>query len=402
MILPVVMYHSISDNSQWLWGHLACPVKVFEDHARTLAEWGFTTISLDDLYRHACHGYALPKNPVVLTFDDGYLDNWVYAFPILNRYGLQGTIFVNPEFVDPSDKPRPNLDDVTAGTVRMSDLNSTGFLSWAEMRAMEAAGVMDIQSHAMAHTWYFASDRIVDWHHPGDSYPWLAWNARPERKYLWLSEDQSLFVPWGAPVYEHEKALIVRRYFPDPKLTDWLAQQVASQGGESFFAQRDWRGVLTHWSAQYQSQYPLDGRWESDEEYQARIRYEVGASKEVIEANLRKRVNFLCWPGGGYNETAERVAREIGYLAVTLSSRDPRRVAPDPEHIKRWGAPTLPVGRKNLYRDGRYLVYRLHCQRGEPLYCLGCKLLTVRDILSIRAQQAVEFFTARLARNSAA
>jgi hypothetical protein len=238
------MYHSISDNSQWLWGHLSCPVKVFEDHARTLAECGFTTISLDDLYRHTQHGAALPENPVVLTFDDGYLDNWVYAFPILKRYGLQGTIFVNPEFIDPSDKLRRNLDDVTAGTIRMFDLNSTGFLSWAEMRAMEAAGVMDIQSHAMTHTWYFASERIVDFHHPGDPYPWLAWNARPERKYLWLSEDQSLFVPWGAPVYEYEKAMIVRRYFPDPKLTDWLAQQVTSQGGESFFAQRDWRAAV--------------------------------------------------------------------------------------------------------------------------------------------------------------
>jgi peptidoglycan/xylan/chitin deacetylase (PgdA/CDA1 family) len=390
MNVSVLMYHSISDNWQWLWGHLSCPVKVFEDHVRTLASRGFATVSLQELYEHGRYNSALPEKPIVLTFDDGYLDNWVYAFPILKRYGFKGTIFVNPDFVDPTDKIRPNLDDVAARRVAASSLDDTGFLSWAEMSAMEACGVMDIQSHAMTHTWYFSDDGIVDFHHPGDPYPWLAWNVRPERKYLWLNEDQSLFVPLGAPVYAHDKSLVTRRYFPDPRLADFLTEQVVSLGGDAFFQRQDWRDTLLNSSSQYLSQHQLDGHWESEEQYKARVRYELGTSKDIIEANLRKRVDFLCWPGGGYNDTTECMAREVGYLAMTLSSRDPQRSRPDPAYISRWGVPTLPYGAKTLYRSGRYLVYMLYCKRGAKLYCLGCKLLSGWDILFTQAELVME------------
>lgn len=367
--VPILMYHSVSDDQAWLWGHLSCPVSVFEDHIRILASSGFVTISLRDLYDHRQRGCALPPKPIVLTFDDGYLDNWVYAFPILKRYGFKGTIFVNPDFVDPADKPRPNLDDVAAGRLAASSLNTTGYLSWAEMSAMEACGVMDIQSHSMTHTWYFSDDHIVDFHHPRDQYPWLAWNAKPERKYLWLNEDQSLFVPFGMPIYAHNKALITRRYFPDPKLTDFLARQVAIQGDVKFFRGEGWRDVLQKLSLQYRSNRPLDGHWESEEQYRSRVRYELGTSKEIIEANLRKRVDFISWPGGGYDDTTERIAKEVGYLSMTISPRDPRCPSQDPGHISRLGAPVW-FGPEAVYHGGRFLLYLLYCAQGVRWYCV--------------------------------
>jgi len=388
MNVPVLMYHSVSDNRRWLWGHLSCPVSVIEDHVRTLASSGFVAISLQELYDHVKHGAALPPKPVALTFDDGYLDNWVYAFPILKRYGFKGTVFVNPDFVDPTGSLRPNLDDVAAGRLAASSLKSTGFLSWAEMSVMEACGVMDIQSHAMTHTWYFSDDRIVDFHHPGDPYPWLAWNARPERKYLWLNEDQSAFVPFGVPIYAYDKALSTRRCFPDPSLADFLVEQVASRGGVAIFGQEGWQDTLLKLSSQYQSEHQLDRHWESEEEYQARVRYELSVSKETIEANLRKRVNFLCWPGGGYNDTTERIAEGVGYLSMTLSSKDPRRSRQNPGRIARWGAPVLQRGTKTLYRSGRYLVSMLRCKQGSRLHCFTCKLLSGRDRLLFRIRLA--------------
>jgi len=394
MKVPVLMYHSISDDRRWLWGHLSCPVNTFEDHIHTLAVKGFAAVSLQDVYHHMQYGSALPKKPIVLTFDDGYLDNWVYAFPILKRYGLKGTIFVNPDFVDPTDKLRPNLDDVAAGRLVASSLDATGFLSWVEMSAMETSGVMDIQSHAMTHTWYFSDDRIVDFHHPGDPYPWLVWNAKPERKYLWLSEDQSLFVPFGTPIYAHDKALITRRYFPDPKLADFLAEQVANQGDVKSFQEEGWRDTLQKLSLQYRSQHQLDGHWESEEQYKARVRYELGVSKEIIEANLRKRVNFLCWPGGGYNDTTRRIAKEVGYLSTTLSPRDPRWPSQDPGHISRLGAPIVQLGPKTLFRGGRFLVYMLYCAQGMRQYCLARKSLS----LLLRIQLKIESIKGNLPR----
>lgn len=387
MTVPVLMYHSVSDNQQWLWGHLSCPVSVFEDHMSALANSGFVALSLQELYDCLRHGAALPAKPVVLTFDDGYLDNWVYAFPILRRYGFKGTIFANPDFTDPTGELRPNLDDVAAGRLRASSLKATGYMSWAEMSAMEAQGVMDIQSHAMTHTWYFGDDSVVDFHHPGDPYPWLAWNARPERKYLWLDEDQSAFVQWGTPVYAYGKSLPTRRYFPDPGLADSLVEYVASHGGASYFQELDWKDTLLELSSQYRrSRHRSNGHWETEEEYQTRVRHELGVSKEIIEDKLRKRVSFLCWPGGGYNDATERIADEVGYLSMTLSSKDVRRSRENPRHIVRWGAPTLQRGTKTVYRSGRYLVHMLRCKQGVRRHCLACKLLTVLDWLQFPIQ----------------
>lgn len=387
MSVPILMYHSVSDNQRWLWGHLSCPVRTFEDHVRTLANRGFVGVSLQELYDHARHGAALPAKPIALTFDDGYLDNWVYAYPILKRYRFKGTIFVNPDFVDPTDKPRPNLDDLAAGGLERASLKATGYLSWAEMSVMEAQGIMDVQSHAMTHTSYFRSDRIVDFHHPGDPYPWLAWNARPDRKYMWLDEDQSLFVPFGTPVYAYGKSLPTRRYYPDPRLADFMARQVADRGGIAFFQDQDWRGTLLKLSSDYRSRHPLNGRQESEAEYLARVRHELGTSKEIIEARLGKRVSFLCWPGGGYNDVSEQVAEAVGYLAMTLSSGDPRRSRQDPGRLARLGAPMLQRGSKTRYRSGRYLSYLLRCQQGSRPHCLACKLLTGRDKLLLGIQQ---------------
>src|ERR1043166_982460 len=123
MNIPVLMYHGISDDVFKVpYGFLLQAVNEFESCMRYLVRKGFTTITLQELYDHLKFNVALPPRSIVLTFDDGYLDNWVYVYPILKKYRLKATIFVVPEFVDPTDACRPNLDDVNAGSVRRNDL----------------------------------------------------------------------------------------------------------------------------------------------------------------------------------------------------------------------------------------------------------------------------------------
>jgi hypothetical protein len=243
----------------------------------------------------------------------------------------------------------------------------------------------------MTHTWYFCDDNIVDFHHPGDPYPWLSWNARPERKHLWLNEDQAAFVSFGTPVYAFDISLSIRRYFPDPELSEFLVKQVTDLGGVNFFKREGWQDTLLTLSSKYRSGYKLNDRRESEGEYQARVRDELSISKEIIEANLKKRVNFLCWPGGGYNDTTERIAKKVGYLAATLSSsRDPRWPLQDSSHISRAGAPMLQDGSKVLYRSTRYLVSMLRCIYGSKAHCFVCKLLSARDKAMFQFQPTFE------------
>lgn len=95
--IPILMYHSISnedpDNS------LLVPPSMFDEQMAWLANNNFTAMSLDDVLDSMTTG-KLPKRPVVVTFDDGYADNYTEAFPILKKHNLKGTFFIITDYVD--------------------------------------------------------------------------------------------------------------------------------------------------------------------------------------------------------------------------------------------------------------------------------------------------------------
>ena len=129
------MFHSVGlEEHPWAWSHISEPVETFEAKIALLRRKGYNGVFWHELYEHMAGRRTLPDNSIFLTFDDGYLDNWVHVYPILKKYGMKGTIFVSPDFVDPSNLVRPNLDDAAAGNVGMDELTVAGFLNWAEMR----------------------------------------------------------------------------------------------------------------------------------------------------------------------------------------------------------------------------------------------------------------------------
>jgi hypothetical protein len=247
---------------------------------------------------------------------------------------------------------------------------------------MLASGLIDIQAHCKTHTWYFTGKTIVDFHHPGDAYPWLAWNARPELKPFYIEEDQTDLVPLGSPVYTHEKSLVARRYFPDRRVEEATTRHVAANGGRSFFQRRDWKEALLA-VASKASESALVQRHESEEERMARLAEEIEHSKQHLERLLDKPVDFLCWPGGAYDETAVGIARKAGYRAWTLASRlaGPEKNAPgeDPSWMRRLAvAPWWHYkGHRRRAVDGKFLELMIAEYKGlafSRLRLMGYKL----------------------------
>jgi len=338
------MFHSVGlESHPWTWSHISESLESFEAKIAALKSNGFTGVHWRELYDYMAGRRDLPKDSILLTFDDGYLDNWTYVFPILKKYDLKGTIFVNPDFVDPRLDLRPNLHDVNKGRCSIDQLCVAGFLSWAEMREMEKSGLIDVQSHAMTHTWYFSGPKIVDFHRPHTiaPHPWLFWNACPSRKPFYLVEDQQEFVPWGYPIFEHQKSLVCRRFFPDEKCVVELTGFVADNGGKAFFQTPDWRQAIEEVLPPDYATSGLPGRYESDAERESRVTDELYRSKTLIENNLNKRAEFICWPGGANDESVHEIARRVGYRSWTLDSRSQleKRNSPgeDPETIRRMG-----------------------------------------------------------------
>ncbi len=323
-VIPVVMFHSVgAENLDWVFNYISEPLSNFEAKIRALKEGGFHFITWSQLYKYMRGEVALMLPSILLTFDDGYLDNWVYVYPIMRKYDAKGTIFVSSDFIDPSVGCRPTLDDVNAGRCSQEELDISGFLNLSEMRAMEESGVMDIQSHAATHTWYFKSDKVIDFCLPNDrSYPWMAWNSRPERKPFYMREDQTGFVRLGTPIYEYGKSLAVTRYIPPAEIEDDMANYVEQQGGERFFQQENWRDCLFEKYEEISRTMDCQGRYESEEERRIRTRDELARSKRILEEGLGKSVDFICWPGGGYDKLTLEEAKAVGYKAWTLGSSD--------------------------------------------------------------------------------
>ncbi|MBE1424214.1 peptidoglycan/xylan/chitin deacetylase (PgdA/CDA1 family) [Desulfomicrobium macestii] len=316
-----VMFHTVGvPDRRWAWNFLTVPWQLFDAQLGALRRFGYRAVFLREYMDIALAGRLEQERVVSLTFDDGYLDNWVFAAPLLKKHGFCGTIFVSTDFVDPAVKPRPQFDPTRPESAR---LPSAGFLSWSEMRALEQSGVMEIQSHGITHTWYPSGPKIVDFRHPGDTYYWMDWNACPEDKwgYLKLKSDPGV---WGEPVYEHAKSMDGPVFRPDERVGRALREVVASMG-RSFFDGPDWRRDL-HGMADEMMKAWKQTSVETHDEFMLRVHGELADSKAVLEDNLHKKIDFFCWPGGGYTEEVFDAASGY-YVGTTVGSRERLRPA---------------------------------------------------------------------------
>lgn len=90
----VVMYHYVRDLKHSRYpGIKGLDVSLFEKQIDFFAN-RFRIIKMEDLIAYYTESYELPDNSLLLTFDDGYIDNYSYVLPILNEYGVQGSFFI--------------------------------------------------------------------------------------------------------------------------------------------------------------------------------------------------------------------------------------------------------------------------------------------------------------------
>ena len=89
--VPVLMYHSISAKYD---PSFCVPPAQFERELRYLREHDYHSISPAELRAALADGEPLPENPVLITFDDGFGDNYKTAWPILKKYGFRATFFI--------------------------------------------------------------------------------------------------------------------------------------------------------------------------------------------------------------------------------------------------------------------------------------------------------------------
>lgn len=139
--LAVLMYHKIGEAPPGSkLGELWVTRPEFERQMRWLLDQGYAPLHLSDLDRAAAAGSALPPKPVLVTFDDGYRNNFTEAYPVLAALGVKASIFLVWETID-----RHNAWHNPA-TEPWQDM-----LRWREIREMASSGLVEYGSHTMRH-----------------------------------------------------------------------------------------------------------------------------------------------------------------------------------------------------------------------------------------------------------
>ncbi|MBX4263459.1 polysaccharide deacetylase family protein [Clostridium estertheticum] len=113
--IPILMYHSISYEKENI---LRVPKEKFRNQMKYLKDNNYTTLTLDELYSYMKTGKDLPSKPIVITFDDGYKDNYTNAYPILKEFKLKATIFVITNTID------HEKDYLTSAEIKLMDSNN--------------------------------------------------------------------------------------------------------------------------------------------------------------------------------------------------------------------------------------------------------------------------------------
>jgi peptidoglycan/xylan/chitin deacetylase (PgdA/CDA1 family) len=129
--VPILMYHSVEEVGE---GSESVSVSRLEEHFQALQEAGYQAVTFEDLLSYVTEGTPLPEKPVVITFDDGYENNYLRAYPLLQKYQMKATIFAIGV-------------SVGKDTYKDTGVAMTPHFTMEEAQTMMDSGLVSVQSH---------------------------------------------------------------------------------------------------------------------------------------------------------------------------------------------------------------------------------------------------------------
>jgi len=170
--VPVLMYHHVSPAG----GMICTTPEHFSDQMAALARAGYTSLTATQFAAYLAGG-TVPEKSVLITFDDGYLNNWVYAHPILQRHGMNAVLFAVTGWIgtgpcrpffdparpaasrpdaaahgQPQDTLPPCPDHASCKAAIENGQADHVMARWEELSAMLRAGTFEVFSHTHTHT----------------------------------------------------------------------------------------------------------------------------------------------------------------------------------------------------------------------------------------------------------
>ena len=131
--VPIIMYHMISSDVHI--SSLAVTPQQLESDLKYLSEKGYHAVFMSDIIDFVYDNKPLPENPIVLTFDDGYYNNYLYAMPLLEKYDMKMVLSIIGE----------SADEWSAANWPAN--KRYGHLTWAQICEMVKTGRVELANH---------------------------------------------------------------------------------------------------------------------------------------------------------------------------------------------------------------------------------------------------------------
>ena len=151
--VPVLMYHHVNPHRG---DTVTVTPEVFEKQMRHLDESGYRTLKIDELLSYIAGGVMIKEKAVVVTFDDGWLDNYLFAAPVLKRYRINATIFIITDRIEQASAHTSSLPDDIPTHNESKELIRQGegwrvSLNWRLIEELGETGLFEFYSHTKSH-----------------------------------------------------------------------------------------------------------------------------------------------------------------------------------------------------------------------------------------------------------
>lgn len=262
--------------------------KEFEDHMEYIKN--MKSYKMEELEKL---NYKLPKNSILITFDDGYKNNYTNAFPILKKYGIKATIFLNTRYVgkDPY------------------------YLNWSEIKEMYESGLIDFQMHTHSH---FPTIRKIEikGFFENDEIDFV------KREYYSIFDKNEKYNNFknldftNLPVFKIRSQISIPGYRLKENFLEEYKKIIKK---ESFIelSSKKKKEIINNYLKKNKNKY-----FEkiTKKEFLEIVRAEILINKNLIEEKINKKVEYLAYPWGHKFKGNQQYIRKLGVKGFLFTS----------------------------------------------------------------------------------
>ena len=255
-----LMYHSI-DSEKNKGGIF---VDEFEEHIKWIKDK--KTFKMEELKGL---DYTLPLNSILITFDDGYKNNYTLAFPILKKYNMKATIFLNTKFIEKDE----------------------AYLNWDEIREMYKSGLIDFQLHTHSHQLTVKDIEVLAFY-DNESSPYFkreSYSLFFDGNYDEKKDAKKLN---GLPVFKLRSKISIPGYKPKKNFVEKYRSIVELQENKS---EKEKKKFLNRLFKEKKDEF-FDKI--SEEQFKETVKFEILENKKIISEKLGKVPDCLAYPWG--------------------------------------------------------------------------------------------------------